>query len=206
MGHSHHAHTGIKVPARTRRMLLAALVPFILATVIGIFVLWPEGNGVDLGQRGVSAQEFKAFVTEVAPQDCPGIPGQENFICSRVTVELAEGEDKGETFTLDYSTGPRTRSVEQGDDVIVGAASPPEGEGVPAEEEAPKYYLQDFDRRTPLFALAIVFSLVVIALSRWRGLAALAGLAISLLVLVRFVLPAILEGSNPLGSPWSGVR
>jgi uncharacterized membrane protein len=115
-----------------------------------------------------------------------------------VTVELAEGEDKGKTFTLDYSTGPRTRAVEQGDDVIVGAASQPEAEETPTDNEAPKYYLQDFDRRTPLFVLAIVFSVVVIALSRWRGLAALAGLAISLLVLVRFVLPAILEGSDPL--------
>jgi uncharacterized membrane protein len=178
-------------------MLLAALVPFIVATVLGIFILWPEG-GVELAQNGFEAREFKASVTAVEPQECPGLPGQENFVCSKVTVELAEGEDKGKTFTLDYSTGPRTRAVEQGDDVIVGAASQPEAEETPTDNEAPKYYLQDFDRRTPLFVLAIVFSVVVIALSRWRGLAALAGLAISLLVLVRFVLPAILEGSDPL--------
>ena len=69
---------------------------------------------------------------------------------------------------------------------------------MPGTPIAPKYFFLDFDRRVPRVALAIVFSLVVIALSRWRGLAALAGLAISLLILIRFVLPAILEGSDPL--------
>jgi len=38
----------------------------------------------------------------------------------------------------------------------------------------------------------------VVVLGRWRGLRALLGLAISVLVLVVFVLPAILEGQSPL--------
>jgi uncharacterized membrane protein len=198
MGHSHHTHGDIKVPVRTQRMLLAALLPFVVATVVGAVVLWPTGEGVSLERSGPMAKEFKASVKSVELQDCPDVPGQENFICSQVTVELAEGEDAGQTFTIDYSTGPRTRTVEEGDDVIVGSTGQPQEGSTPGVQEAPKYYLQDFDRRTPLLALGIVFALVVIGLSRWRGLAALAGLAVSLLVLVKFVLPAILEGSDPL--------
>jgi uncharacterized membrane protein len=38
----------------------------------------------------------------------------------------------------------------------------------------------------------------VIALSRWRGVTSLLGLAISFLVLLQFVIPAILEGSDPV--------
>jgi uncharacterized membrane protein len=67
-------------------------------------------------------------------------------------------------------------------------------------EEAPdtEYFFVDFDRRSPLMLLGILFAVVVIGLSRWRGLAALAGLFVTLLVLTQFVLPAILEGSDPL--------
>jgi uncharacterized membrane protein len=64
--------------------------------------------------------------------------------------------------------------------------------------EPPPYFFVDFDRRVPLTILAVVFAVVVIALSRWRGFAALGGLAVSLLILIKFVLPAILAGSDPL--------
>jgi uncharacterized membrane protein len=38
----------------------------------------------------------------------------------------------------------------------------------------------------------------VVALSRWRGLAALAGLGASILILVTFMLPALVQGESPL--------
>ncbi len=195
MGHSHHSHAKIRIPPRTQRLLLLALAPFVLATLIGFAILWPDGEGLKL--QGVFSQEFKASISDVASRPCPDVPGQENFICSTVTVRLAEGDDSGESFTLDFSTGPRTRLVQVGDSVIVGSADQQQ-ELAPGTPTPPKYFFLDFDRRVPLLALAIVFSLVVIALSRWRGLAALAGLAISLLILIKFVLPAILEGSDPL--------
>ncbi|WP_242613774.1 YibE/F family protein [Herbihabitans rhizosphaerae] len=50
----------------------------------------------------------------------------------------------------------------------------------------------------PLAVLAGLFALAVIALSRWRGLAALGALAVCLLGLTEFVLPAIIEGNDPL--------
>ena len=197
MGHSHHGTSDAGIPRETRRMLAAALVPFVVATVAGLVVLWPDLRGVDLGAPGLRGQELEATVAAVAPKDCPGVPGQESFTCSEVTVELGEGPDAGETFAFDYSTGPRAREIREGDGVIVGTTAQdvevPEGAAAP-----PKYFFVDFDRRLPLLALAVAFSLVVIALSRWRGLAALAGLAVSLAVLVKFVLPAILAGSDPL--------
>jgi uncharacterized membrane protein len=46
--------------------------------------------------------------------------------------------------------------------------------------------------------LAGLFVAAVVLLGRWRGLLALVGLAFSLLLLVRFVLPSILEGNDPV--------
>jgi uncharacterized membrane protein len=197
MGHSH-PHGNIRVPPRTRRLLLLALLPFVLATGIGLIILWPGTDEVSLGAERARPAQFKASVTQVIPRSCPDVPGQENFRCSSVTVELSEGTEAGETFTFDYSSAPRARSIAEGDEVIVGKGAEPQGEPVPGEPAASPYFFMDFDRRIPLLVLGVLFSIVVIALSRWRGLAALAGLGVSLIVLVKFVLPAILEGSEPL--------
>jgi uncharacterized membrane protein len=198
MGHSHHGHGTIRVPPATQRMLLLAVVPFVIATLTGLILLWPEDDALELRQGGFSAKEFKASVTNVQPGACPDVPGQENFTCSTVTVELAEGADRGESFSMEFSSGPRTRAVQEGDEVIVGSVDQAQAGRTTATTAASKYFFLDFDRRLPLVGLAVAFSLVVIALSRWRGVAALAGVLISLVVLAKFVLPAILSGSNPL--------
>ena len=49
-----------------------------------------------------------------------------------------------------------------------------------------------------MILLAVLFAITVVALGRWRGLGALAGLVISVVVLLAFVLPALLDGSNPV--------
>ncbi len=172
-------------------------MPFAVATVVGLIVLWPSGSDLDLQPPGVVAEHFKAQVTDVSETPCPGVPGQENFRCAVVRVELLEGPDIGDSFTLDFSSGPQTRAVQSGDDVIVGSVDQP-AQLAPGAPDPPPYFFVDYDRRVPMTILAIVFALVVIALSRWRGLAALGGLVVSLLILIKFVLPAILAGSDPL--------
>lgn len=196
VGHGH-AHPPIRVAARTQRLLLGALAPFVAATVVGLIVLWPDDRELDLGQPGLATTRFEAAVSGVSERACPDVPGQESFTCSRVTVELADGPDAGDTITFDYSAGPHTRSIQEGDGVIVASVDQDQ-EVPPGQPPPPKYFFVDFDRRLPLLWLGIAFSVVVMALSRWRGLAALAGLVISLAVLVNFVLPAILGGSDPL--------
>jgi len=64
------------------------------------------------------------------------------------------------------------------------------------------YQVVDFQRSGPLIALAVAFALAVLLLGRWRGLAALVALGMSLVVLVLFVLPAILGGASPV---WAAV-
>lgn len=197
MGHSH-SHGQIRVPPSTQRVLLLAVLPFAVATLAGFFLLWPSDDGSEPLAGGFRAEEYEASVKEVTRRDCPDVPGQERFICSTVTIELREGEDKGDTFRLDFSTGPRTRRIQTGDSVIVGTSDAPTPEGAAGSAAPSKYYFLDYDRRLPLVALAVVFGVVVVAASRWRGLAALAGVAVSLMVLAKFVLPAILAGSDPL--------
>jgi uncharacterized membrane protein len=59
-------------------------------------------------------------------------------------------------------------------------------------------------RSMPLAVLAIVFAVVVVALGRLRGVLALAGIVLSLGVLLVFIFPALLEGAAPIGVALTG--
>lgn len=190
--HPHGVPVRVTVAPQVQRVLLVALAPFALGTVLGLIILWPNDR-LDVGGTQLPAQRFDAVVRQVDPRSCPDVPGQENFRCTRATVEITEGSDSGDSFKFDYSSPPNARAIEEGDRVVVGRADLPENQG-----SGTQYFFLDFDRRAPLLALGVLFAVVVVALSRWRGLAALAGLGVSLLVLVKFVLPAILAGESPL--------
>lgn len=60
------------------------------------------------------------------------------------------------------------------------------------------YQYADRDRRLLLGVVALVFAVSVVVLGRWRGVAALVGLALSVAILVAFILPAILAGTDAL--------
>jgi hypothetical protein len=105
-------------------------------------------------------------------------------------VRLESGPDKGETFSFDYSGVPGSRMPTRGDELFL-ARSEEAGGG-------PTYHFADYRRDPGLLILAVIFVVVVIALSRWQGVTSLIGLALSLLVLIRFVLPAILAGESPV--------
>ena len=69
------------------------------------------------------------------------------------------------------------------------------------EPSAPKdlqYSVTDVNRKFPMALLAGIFALAVVVVGRMRGVMALVALAVSFMVLTFFILPAILQGSNPL--------
>jgi uncharacterized membrane protein len=58
------------------------------------------------------------------------------------------------------------------------------------------YQYADRDRRLMLGMLGLVFGVVVVGLGRMRGVAALAGLILSVAVLLQFILPAVIAGRD----------
>lgn len=195
MGHGHHhgapAGPQLRTPPEVQKRLITALVPFILATLVGLVVLWPGDGASEVTTAGVPrAEQFKGEVVEADPGGCEAPEQQASFICSIVSVELTSGPDEGLSFEFNQLTGPEARRLLAGDQVVV-ARSPVEGEG-------PSYYFVDYDRGFPLAILVLIFAVVVIALSRLHGFLSLIGVTLSVLLLVIFVMPAILEGSNPI--------
>ncbi|MFE0256583.1 YibE/F family protein [Streptomyces sp. NPDC059010] len=210
-GHSHsHAHgPAAPVSRHLRKVIAAILIPFAAAVVVGLAVLWPGGappherTGV-----GFDRQTQQATVTKVVELSCKdvgasGVPPtgdtstaegssaaqQEKGTCKKATIRVDTGNDKGRTFT-EIVQPDQSRQLHEGQEVVVAY-----------EPSAPKdlqYSVTDVNREFPMMLLAGIFALAVVVVGRMRGVMALVALAISFMVLTFFILPAILQGSNPL--------
>lgn len=156
---------------------------------MGLYLLWPNGPA----PRAEGYEEFdriSAVVVDV--HACPDsfaadFGGKVPPGCRSATAEL-EGVDEPVEAALPYGTGAPT--IEEGDQVLLFevADAPP----------SQRWQFTDFDRSTPIYALIGVFAVAVLLLSRLRGLASLASLAVSLALIVWFVLPNLLGGASPL--------
>src|SRR5260370_181661 len=73
-----------------------------------------------------------------------------------------------------------------------GRRRPPPPPAPPAPRPRPR----SFCGGPSLAGLGVAFGLFVVVVGRWRGLGAIAALAVSFLLLVKFMLPAILDGKN----------
>jgi uncharacterized membrane protein len=104
-----------------------------------------------------------------------------------VAFELTSGPDAGAAGTIDM-IGRSQFST--GDDIRVIPSTAVSGE--------PVYSFYDFERGTPMLALGALFVGAVVTLGRWRGIGALAGLALSLLLIIGFALPSIVDGNGPV--------
>ncbi len=194
MAHQHsHAHT-LEVPRRTGRLITGVAVVLGVLTVIGMVVLRPGPDVTsDVGRVGVTGPQFDAEVTEVDFGACPGEAEAEEGIqgfCVLFTFRLLAGPDSGDSTTLVMPESPSTPDLDVGDKVVLGY-----------EETAPpefRYSFFDRQRKPVLFWLAVIFALAVVGLGRLRGLYALGGLTVTIVILLAFVLPAILGGRSPL--------
>ena len=183
-GHSHTAAPSLgRAPDSVRLVLGALIVPLVLATLVGLVVLWPAGD-VEVTGPGTDVQRATGTVLDIHPCTL------EVDRCLGARVELRSGPGSpGEVEAL-LPYGERAPEVAVGDDLVLSyAAQAPEGQ---------QYSFQDFDRSTPLLALLVLFAVSVLLLSRWRGVGSLLSLGFSLVLLVVFTLPAVMEGAPPL--------
>src|SRR5919108_324707 len=175
----------------TRAFSLVA-VALAAATVIGLIVLWPGQVESQIAQ-GIAVENEKAKVDRVDERFCAGFATQE---CQFVRATIESGPETGKRVQLQLSAGGLDPDVNPGDEIRVAKAPKPP-EGAPAVAGT-GYTLYDFERRGPMLVLAALFALVVLAFARWRGALSLAGLAVSLALVLVYVVPAILDGKPPL--------
>jgi uncharacterized membrane protein len=98
---------------------------------------------------------------------------------------VTEGERTDEEFTLEQPPGS---PIDANDGILVDIVEVGDGTA--------EAYFYDFQRGTPMLVLVIIFAVAIVLLGGWRGVGALGGLVLSLIVIAVFTLPALLDGSN----------
>ena len=172
-------------------------MPLALVAVAALVWLWPGGVVTEQRDPAQRPQRFTADVVTVVEQPCPprpegapagGLAG--TFRCGSVTIQLTDGPDRGKRVDTEIPGGPGAPTLRAGDHVVVLF--------LPDSLSGRPYQVIDHQRSKPLLALALAFVFAVVAFGRWRGLRALAGLAVTFSVLLLFIVPAILNGQSPL--------
>ncbi|HZB06082.1 MAG TPA: YibE/F family protein [Thermoleophilaceae bacterium] len=175
----------------TRAFTLVTAV-LAVATLAGLVLLWPGEVESQIAQ-GIAVETETATVERVEEEACPGFTGQD---CQLATARFESGPETGKRVQVQLGGGGLDPDVDPGDEVrLAKAPEPPPGSEAVA---GTGYTLYDFERRGPMLLLAGLFVVVVLAFARWRGALSLAGLAVSLALVLLFVVPAILDGEEPL--------
>jgi uncharacterized membrane protein len=171
---------------------VAALVGLLaIMTVVGIAVLWPEGEEAVQAAPTSGGDPVQAEVTQISQVACQAPEAQD---CTQISADLLSGPDEGSTAT--FSTGNTLNSpdVSVGDQVrLIKNQIDPN-----APVQGDPYTFLDFERQGPLVWLAIAFGVIVVLFGRLRGAMSLLGLGASLVVVFAFVVPAMLSGTSPV--------
>ncbi len=170
-----HSHGG-PTPAspRVRWFLGVVMAVLILVTVIGVVALWPRDSPARSPWLDPGAALVTGTITQVVLGD--GANGH-------LVVQL----DGGTTVNVPSDPSAPLAEARVGQRVQV----------LTLPDQADAFFF-DYERGLPLLLLAAGFVAVVIAVARWKGVAALAGLATALAVVWTFTLPALAAGRSPL--------
>jgi uncharacterized membrane protein len=146
------------------------------------------GGWIGTGTSGLALARVIDIVEEGTTDLGPGPQPYQVF-----RVEILSGDFAGSRFTIDYGLRQVRRDssgLAVGDRVLVSAAPSPDG--------AVQVYFADFVRTGALGWMAVAFVVLILVVSRGKGLRALAGMALSLVLILGFILPQILNGKDPV--------
>jgi uncharacterized membrane protein len=186
----------------TVMMVLLALCA--IATVIGVVALWPDSGQVgalrDKAQFTAPGVTFQKARVETVQEPCPDsdrTTAAETTTCGHVGAVLTTGPESGQPQLVGVPPAVAVSGLSRGDSVRLMR--------VPAQDGgAATYSFDDVIRLRPLWLMAGLFVLVVALVARVRGLLALVSLGFGGFVLVRFMLPALLSGSDGLAVSLAG--
>jgi uncharacterized membrane protein len=186
------------------KIVVGLLVVIGIAVIGGAALLWPSQQKVDIplpfqnaAGAAVTTEAGHVLSSSVATCGSPSagavltadpVPAQgQGAECVQVLVAIDSGPNKGANTLLEFSGGPGQPQLVPGDDIRVSRQVDQGG--------ATSYAFYDYERGWPLIGLAAMFAVVIVAVARWRGLRALAGVVIAFAVLVVFLLPALRDAA-----------
>jgi len=170
--HDHGGH--VRASQHTQLILGMVMTILVAATAVGAVLLWPHNVPAKQPWLDPGASLVIGSVAQIVPDD-----GQTGHLVLRL--------DDGSTLEVPGDPTAPLSEVQLGQRVLAMT--------LPGQ---PGAYFIDYERTAPMLALLAVFVAVVIAVARWKGVAALVGLATALAIVWTFTLPALSIARNPL--------
>jgi len=169
--------------------VLAAAGFVVLGSLLGF---WLGREGSQAPSAELQGEIARARIEQVLEEGEVTVAGlEQRYQVWQATV--IDGPHAGRMFELEYgrqSIAPVAPDLAPGDQILVTISPGPGGE--PAAQFA------DYVRTPALLILLATFVVVILGVSRWKGLRGLLGMALSLAVIVYFILPQILAGRDPV--------
>lgn len=202
MGH-HHDEPILQDPRRRRRasiILWALLAPIGVLAMVMVIVLWPQGTYNKFALDGSmdtagGATMATGTVTRSEVETCPSSQGLEDvggktLECTVTYVMPASG---GAEIQMEIPPEMlQSRDARPGDTLRYLDLSQ-----VDTTSGSP-YVFVDFVRTLPMALLAIAYGVVVVLVAGWRGTRAVIGLVGGIAFMIFFMVPALIEGGNPV--------
>ena len=182
----HHDHSRESHRPPLSLVILAVLLLAGLG-ILGRLVAPQVQAPIDPSQETVEARVIE--VVEEGTLDQGGV--QQPY--QKLRLEILTGQRAGRAVTVDYGTQTFGSSVvlyQPDDRVQVMRVARTDG--------GDAYFITEPNRWGPLLTLLTLFIVVIIAVSRWKGVRSLLGLGVSLYVITQFILPLILAGYPPV--------
>src|SRR3954469_21104392 len=97
------------------RTLVAVVAALVLAVVVGLVLLWPDGSHADaVADTAAASAYYDATVQRVARGACEGEDAGGD-VCTVATVRLRSGPDRGKAVELPEEVDGRGARIEPGD-------------------------------------------------------------------------------------------
>jgi uncharacterized membrane protein len=167
---------------------LAVAIFLILASIAGRGS--PAGEGMLLAPG--ESEILRARVAEVLEEGLLE-QGEVSQPYQLLRLKITDGSFKGQELTVEYGSlvfTNESRLFREGDRVLVERTRTMEGGDV--------FQVSDYVRSGPLLWLVLLFVAATVVLNGWQGLRSLVGMAVSLVVIIAFIVPQILAGRDPV--------
>ncbi|MCS7092656.1 MAG: YibE/F family protein [Patescibacteria group bacterium] len=135
---------------------------------------------------------FRAKVDEIVEEGNRDIAGYQNMF-QKVKVRVLDGAEKDSVHEIEHGGAFRIteqQKVKVGDNVVLLKYTPPGSEA--------QYHIVDKYRLDVLYVALFAFFVLIFAFSRWRGIGSFLGLILSFVIIIRYMVPQIVSGTDPL--------
>ncbi len=148
------------------------------------------GQFLDIGEIG--ANYYRGEIKEIIKESKDTL--ESGYIEQKIRVEISNEDRKGEEVFVNHRSildPDQSYRFNKGDKVVLNShIIHSTGEEV--------FYIADYDRINGLLIIFVLFLGVIFYFGRARGVGSVLGLGFSMLVLIYYMIPNIISGSNPL--------